>query len=46
MNMWLWTRTLHDSRFQDKRWQKLKIAGMYLIGALLLAFGIAVLGGH
>jgi len=44
--MWVWMRMRHAERPADNRWRLIKLAGLYAIGAILLAFGIAVLGGH
>jgi len=44
--MWVWMRNRHPDRASEKRWQTLKIAGLYAVGALLLVFGIAMLSGH
>jgi len=41
--MWVWLLTRPPDVTRDKRWRRLKLAGLYAIGALLLMFGMAVL---
>jgi hypothetical protein len=44
--MWVWMRMRQVDRPVNNRWRILRLAGIYTLGAILLAVGIAVLGGR